>query len=129
MNRTLVSWIQGAALVIVCALIGFALSRSPGAEAVPAWVPTGIGALIGFASIGLLMLFDTNSAAVERKLSPRAKFALKLCFYGLAIAATGFLVATLAMPTMGYAIMLVGWCIGAGGIGICLSLAFGWNKH
>jgi integral membrane sensor domain MASE1 len=68
MNRNLVNLIQAAVVVTVCALVGLALSRVPGDETVPAWVPTGIGALIGLTAIGLGTIFGRKSAPIERKM-------------------------------------------------------------
>lgn len=78
MNRNLVNLIQAAVFVTVCALVGLALSRAPGAETVPAWIPTSIRALIGLAAMGLMMVFGRESTAAEREMDPRDKLAFTL---------------------------------------------------
>ena len=113
MSRSLVNLIQTLVFVTVGALIGFSLSRFPGDDVVPAWIPTSIGALIGFVACVIVMLVGANETKggpfggyTE---SPRFKLVAKLGLSGLAVAVAGFLTLDLLEYSIGYAMFALGW--------------------
>lgn len=116
MNRKILSTLQFVAVVAACALIGYSLSRFPGGNVVPAWVPTAIGGGIGFLAFAISPLFSGLARRTEQDSSPRQKLSFKLMFVGGSIAAVGFLVGVLASSALGYVLFLIGWLAGAAGI-------------
>lgn len=112
MNRAITNIIEAFAVVAVCALLGYTLSRVPGDEHLPAWIPTVAGATIGILGLSIAPLFSGLAGRAEREASPRLMLSFKLLACAGAICLTGFFIAVYYMSNLGSIIFFVGWCVG-----------------
>jgi hypothetical protein len=116
MKRATASRLQLVAIIGACGLLGYSLSRFPGAAIMPWWLPTTVGAAIGVLAIVLGPLFSGFARHTEQDSSPKRILGFKLMLLGFAIGASGFLVVVLANPAMGRAMFFVGWVLVVAGI-------------